>query len=44
MSQYNDGYILSNTHAMFQVQFMKILSNNEDEWKKSVAYKKRRVY
>ena len=33
-------YILSNTKATFEAQFMKKLSNTEAELKKSVAYKK----
>ena len=39
MSQYNDGYVLSNTWATFEAQFMKKFSNTEADLKKSVAYK-----
>ena len=33
-------YVLSNTEATFEAQFMKKLSNTEAELKKSDAYKK----
>ena len=33
-------YVLSNTQATFQAQFMQKLSNTEGELKKSVAYEK----
>ena len=36
-------YVLSNTKATFEAQFMKKLSNTEVELEKSVAYKKKRV-
>ena len=36
-------YVLSNTEATFEAQFMKKLSNTEAELKKSDAYKKKRV-
>ena len=36
-------YVLSNTQATFEAQFMKKLSNTEAELKKSVAYKRKRV-
>ena len=34
-----DSYVLSNTQATFEAQFMKNVSNFEMELKKSVAYK-----
>ena len=34
-----DAYVLSNTQATFEAQFMKNVSNFEIELKKSVAYK-----
>ena len=42
VSQYNDAYIyvISNTQATFEAQFMKKLSNTEAELRKSIAYKK----
>ena len=36
-------YVLSNTSATFEAQFIKKLSNAEAELEKSVAYKKQRV-
>ena len=33
-------YVISNTLATFEAQFIKKLSNTETELKKSVAYKK----
>ena len=33
-------YILSNTEATFETQFMKKLSNTEAKLKKNIAYKK----
>ena len=36
-------YVLSNTKATFEAQFMKKFSNTEAELKISVAYKKKRV-
>ena len=36
-------YVLSNTLATFEAQFMKKSNNTESELKKSVAYKKMRV-
>lgn len=39
--QYNDGhYVLSNTYALFEAQFMKKISNTEAKLKRWVDYKK----
>ena len=37
-------YVSSNTEATFEAHLMKKLSNSKAELKKSVAYKKKRVY
>ena len=37
-------YVLSNTQATYEAQFMKKLSNTEAELKRSVAYKKSVYY
>ena len=37
-------YVLSNTLATLEAQFMQKLSNTEAGMKKSVAYKKKRVH
>ena len=36
-------YVLSNTQATFEAQFIRKLSNTEAELKRTVAYKKKRV-
>ena len=37
-------YVSSNTEATFEAHLMKKLSNSKAKLKKSVAYKKKRVY
>ena len=43
MPKYNDGYVLGNTWATFEAHFMRKLSKAEAKFKKSAAYKKKRV-